>query len=82
MEGKRLVYAIISENLKLFHKLERAGVRTISSAVDYILIFETYQKYDWIQSKEERKATVASQCQVSISTVNTAIRVMTTEIDI
>lgn len=70
------VRELISENLDLFLKLDKLGLKTINSAIDYLSIWHEFQKYSWIESVSERKQTVALKCKVSVSTVEKALCLM------
>lgn len=71
---------VISNNLEMFFKLDLIGVKKISSAIDWMRIYNVYQEYDWIESKIERKKVTASACKVSVGLVEKAIYFMSLEI--
>lgn len=64
---------IIRANMEDLYKLQRAGVKSINTALDYISIADTYEAYSWIKDKEERKEVTASRCRVSVRTVHAAL---------
>ena len=76
VENNLYVKDIISENLEIFFKLDLAGVKSISSAIDYMHVYKTYNEYGWIKSIQERKKVTASQCKVSFGFVEKAIALM------
>ena len=78
MEVKKVtcVQEMISAHLDLFLKLDRLGLKTINSAIDYLTIWEEFQKYGWIESISERKQVVALKCKVSVSSVEKALYLM------
>jgi len=70
------VQEMISAHLDLFLKLDRLGLKTINSAIDYLSIWDEFQKYSWIESISERKQVVALKCKVSVSSVEKALYLM------
>ena len=76
VEENGCVKDVISKNLEIFFKLDRLGVKSINVAIDYLSIYETYLKYDWIKSVKERKEVVADKCKVSVSLVERALFMM------
>ena len=77
IENKEIqVKDLISENLEVFHKLAVVGVKNINTAIDHLLIFETYQKYHWIEKPAERKRVVADVCKCSVRNVGYALTLM------
>lgn len=77
-----LVEEVIANNLQLLHKLSLAGVKNINTAVDYYMILETYRKYKWISNFKERKEVTATQCKVTLKTVENALALMEQKIEI
>lgn len=73
---------IISSNLEIFYKLDLIGLKTISSAIDLMHIYKTYQEYLWIDKEMERKKVVAQACKVSVSSVEKAICLMNKQVDV
>lgn len=71
---------IISSNLEVFYKLDLIGVKSISSAIDLMHIYKTYQEYLWIDKEMERKKVVAQACKVSVSTVEKALCLMNKQV--
>ena len=78
MEVKKAtcVQEMISAHLDLFLKLDRLGLKTINSAIDYLTIWEEYQKYEWIEDVSTRKQTVALKCKVSVRSVERSLYLM------
>ncbi|MBT0552522.1 hypothetical protein D1Z97_03270 [Riemerella anatipestifer] len=72
---------VIEKNLEMLYKLSLAGVKTISTAIDYYSIAEVYKRYSWIESNKERKELTASQCKVTLKTVENALALMESEIE-
>lgn len=66
----------INDNLELFYKLDRIGVKNIATAIDYATIYDDYVKQSHIRSEMERKKTVATRFKVSVSSVEKAICLM------
>ena len=71
---------LISGNLEIFFKLDLIGIKNINTAIDYLSIYEVYQKYSWIKKKSDREKVVADQCKVSIISVKRALSLMNQEI--
>ena len=67
---------IIRSNMELLYKLDRAGVKSINTALDYVSITDTYEAYGWIKDKTERAEVTASRCRVSVRTVQTALSLL------
>lgn len=84
MEIEKATYVkdVISSNLEIFFKLDLVGIKSISSAIDLMHVFNIYQQYEWIESKKERKEVTASQCKVSVGFVEKAIYLMSQNINI
>ena len=80
IENKLSVKDVISNNLELLHKLDLIGVKSISSAIDLMHVYNTFKQYSWIDSKQEQKKVTASQCKVSVSYVEKSIALMNKEI--
>ena len=66
----------IDKNLDLFYKLDKIGVKEISTAIDYATIYDDYKKQSHITSELERKKTVAARFKISFSKVEWAICLM------
>lgn len=73
---------LIREHRELLYKLDKAGIKNINTALDYISIQDTYKAYNWIKDKGERKEVTASRCRVSVRTVATALTTLDQEIKI
>lgn len=73
---------IISANLEVFYKLDLIGIKSISSAIDLMHIYKTYQEYLWIDKEMERKKVVAQACKVSFSSVEKALCLMNKQLKI
>ncbi|RMZ60065.1 hypothetical protein D1632_10780 [Chryseobacterium nematophagum] len=80
IKNKGTVKDLISENLEIFFKLDLLGIKNINTAIDYLSICETYQKYLWIKKKSDREKVVADHCKVSIISVKRALLLMNQEI--
>lgn len=68
----------VSENLNVFHMLAINGVKNINTASEYLMIYDEYNRYKWIEDKRERLKVVADKCQCHFNTVKNAIRLMET----
>ena len=66
----------IDKHLELFYKLDKIGVKNISTAIDYATIYDDYKKQSHISSEQERKKTVATRFKTSVITVERAICLM------
>lgn len=66
----------IDKNIELLYKLDRVGVKNISTAIDYATIYDDYNKQSHISSEYERKKTVATRFKISVSSVEKAICLM------
>ncbi|MGL5233838.1 MAG: hypothetical protein ACRC8Z_03650 [Empedobacter falsenii] len=66
----------IDNNIELFYKLDRLGIKNLSTAIDYATIFDDYKKQSHIKSEFERKKTVATRFKISVSSVEKAICLM------
>ncbi len=73
---------LIREHRDLLYKLDKAGIKNINTALDYVLIEDTHKAYDWIKDKGERKEVTASRCRVSVRTVATALNTLDQNIHI
>ncbi|RMZ58967.1 hypothetical protein D1632_15490 [Chryseobacterium nematophagum] len=71
---------MVSDNLEIFFKLDLLGIKNINTAIDYLSIYETYQKYSWIKKKSDREKVVADQCKISVISVKRALLLMNQEI--
>ena len=67
---------LIREHREILYKLDKAGIKNINTALDYVLIDDTYKAYEWIKDKGERKEVTASRCRVSVRTVSTALNTL------
>ncbi len=67
---------LLSGNLEVFHKLAVVGVKNINTAIDYLLIYDTYQKYDWIEKPAERKRVVSDVMNCHLNTIEKALQLM------
>ena len=73
---------LLREHRELLYKLDKAGIKNINTALDYVSIEETHKAYNWIKDKGERKEVTASRCRVSVRTVATALTTLDREIKI
>ena len=76
MEGSNKVIDMIEENVSLLYKLDKAGIKCINTALDYMVIFYTYKSHSAIKDITERKELTAERCKVSVRTVSNAISVL------
>ncbi|QQM25256.1 hypothetical protein [Elizabethkingia sp. M8] len=70
------VREFVSDNLKIFHVLAKNGIKNINTASEYLMIYDEYNRYQWIEDKNERLKVVADKCQCHFNTVNNAIKLM------
>lgn len=73
---------LIREHREILYKLDKAGIKSINTALDYVLIEDTHKAYEWIKDKGERKEVTASRCRVSVRTVATALNTLDQNIPI
>lgn len=73
---------LLREHREILYKLDKAGLKNINTALDYVLIEDTYKAYEWIKDKGERKEVTASRCRVSVRTVATALNTLDQNIHI
>lgn len=66
----------IDKNIELFYKLDKIGIKNLSTAIDYATIYDDYVKQKHISSEMERKKTVALRFKVSVSAVEKAVCLM------
>lgn len=66
----------IDKNLELLYKLDKVGVKNISTAIDYATISDDYEKQKHIRDATERKKIVAQRFKVSVSCVEKAVCLM------
>lgn len=66
---------LLKENELLLFRLERAGIKSIQTAIDYLQIYTTYESLNYVKSKTERKERTAERLGVSKRTVDTAINI-------
>lgn len=71
---------LLKQNELLLFRMERAGIKSIQTAIDYLQIYTTYESLDYVKSKVERKERVADRLGVSKRTVDTAINVCTQKV--
>ena len=65
--------------MELLYVLDRAGIKSIAKALDYLSIYKVYESYSWLKEKTERKEIAAHHCKVSIRTVDTALALLQQE---
>ena len=65
--------------MELLYVLDRAGIKSIAKALDYLSIYKVYESYSWLKEKTERKEIAAYHCKVSIRTVDTALALLMQE---
>ena len=66
----------INSNIELLYKLDKAGVKSIATAIDYATIYTDYNAQSHIKNEAERKRTVAVRFKVSVSCVEKAVYLM------
>lgn len=66
---------LLKENETLLFRLERAGIKSIQTAIDYLQIYTTYESLNYVKAKTERKERTAERLGVSKRTVDTAINI-------
>lgn len=76
------VKELITANRETLYSLQRAGVKNINTALDYVAISETYEAYGWLKDKTERVEVTASRCRVSVRTVHTALSTLAQSVKI
>lgn len=75
------VVNLIEENMPLLYKLDLKGIKNINTALDYIIIFRTFQSYHFIKNKSQQKFETAEKCKVSIRTVEQAVSLLDQPLD-
>lgn len=73
---------LLREHREILYKLDKAGLKNINTALDYVLIEDTHKAYEWIKDKGERKEVTASRCRVSVRTVATALSLLDQDVNI
>ncbi len=73
---------LLREHREILYKLDKAGIKSINTALDYVLIEDTHEAYEWIKDKGERKEVTASRCRVSVRTVATALSLLDQDVNI
>lgn len=76
MSDKIKVGALIEEHIASLYKLDRAGIKCISTALDYLAILKVYEMYAKLPDKRQRKKETAMHCHVSVRTVELAIQLL------
>lgn len=74
------VLDLIENNAALLYRLNKAGIKNINTALDYMVIYSVFKTYRKIPEIMERKAVTAEHCKVSIRTVSSAIEILDSEI--
>ena len=76
MSEKSKVSRLIEDNIDVLYKLDRAGIKCINTALDYLAILKVYQMYAKLDDKKKQKKETAEQCHVSIRTVELALQLL------
>ena len=67
---------LIEDNIDTLYKLDRAGIKCINTALDYLVIVKVYKMYSKLEDKKVQKRETAEQCHVSIRTVELALQLL------
>lgn len=67
---------LIENNLPMLYSLKAKGVKSINTALDYIVIYQTYELFHHIPDKKQRKEEVADRCKVTTRTVEQALHLL------
>lgn len=70
------VVNLIEDNMALLYKLDLKGIKNISTALDYIIIFRTFKSYDFLNNKSQQIFETAEKCKVTTRTVSQAISIL------
>jgi hypothetical protein len=75
-----LISEYIKNNSEVLFKLQKAGVKNINVALDYLAVYNTYNSFSNIKSKMERIEFTADTCNTHTNSVRTAIKYMEAKI--
>lgn len=78
--SKILVKNILADHADVLYKLDRAGIKCLSTALDYLVIYNTFEMYHKIEKLKDRKMETAERCKVSLRTVELALSILGSEI--
>ena len=70
---------LIEKNLTVLYALKAKGIKNINTAVDYVVIVNTYELFNHIPDNALRKSEVADRCRVSVRTVELALQLLNQE---
>lgn len=76
MSDKNKIANLIEDHIDVLYKLDRAGIKCINTALDYLAILKVYQMYAKLDDKKKQKKETAEQCHVSIRTVELALQLL------
>lgn len=76
MSDKNKIANLIEDHIDVLYKLDRAGIKNINTALDYLAIIKVYQMYSKLNDKKKQKKETAEQCHVSIRTVELALQLL------
>lgn len=76
MSDKNKIANLIEDHIDVLYKLDRAGIKNINTALDYLAIIKVYQMYSKLIDKKKQKKETAEQCHVSIRTVELALQLL------
>ena len=76
MSDKNKIANLIEDHIDVLYKLDRAGIKNINTALDYLAIIKVHQMYSKLNDKKKQKKETAEQCHVSIRTVELALQLL------
>ena len=80
MSKKIKMLDLIENNAAILYKLNKGGINSIPTALDYMVIYATYKTFKHIDSTSDRKLETADKCGVSVRTVSNALTLLDSEI--
>lgn len=80
MSDKTKVSEMIEDHIAVLYKLDRAGIKCINTALDYLAIIKVYEMYGKLNDKKKQKKETAEQCHVSVRTVELALQLLGQEV--
>lgn len=80
MSEKNKILDLIEDNVTLLYKLKKGGIKSIDTALDYLVIYATFKTYKGISDVMERKEETANHCKVSVRTVSNALVLLDAEV--
>lgn len=72
---------LLENNISFLYTLQAKGIKNISNALDYTVIYQTYELFKSIPNKTQRKEEVAARCKVSVRTVEQALCLLSQPIE-